>query len=159
MGVLLITAENCTNCHSCELACSLFHEEEFNPARARVEVRSWDRNTHSTSMMCMQCEEAGCMAICPAAAIGEDAASGARLINAQKCIKCQMCLQACPFGSNRYDARARKILKCDLCGGDPQCARACPSGAIVYGERNTVNVAKRRLAAEKLKVIAQGARR
>jgi hypothetical protein len=29
MGVLVITPENCTNCHSCELACSLFHEEEF----------------------------------------------------------------------------------------------------------------------------------
>jgi Fe-S-cluster-containing hydrogenase component 2 len=24
------------------------------------------------------------------------------------------------------------VIKCDLCGGDPQCAAACPTGAIVY---------------------------
>ena len=100
MGVLIIAPENCTNCHSCELACSLFHEEEFNPARARVEVKTWDENTHSAAVMCMQCEEAGCMAICPAGAITEDKATGARLVNQSKCIKCRMCIQICPFGGN-----------------------------------------------------------
>ena len=159
MGVLMIAPENCTNCHSCELACSLFHEEEFNPSRARVEVRNWDDNTHSASVMCLQCEEAGCMVICPATAITEDQLTGARLVNESKCIKCTMCVQICPFGANAYDARGRKILKCDLCGGDPQCAKVCPSGAIVYGERNTINVTKRRQAAAKLKLIARGARK
>ncbi len=159
MGFLLITPEDCTSCHSCELACSLFHEEEFNPARARVEVRTWDDNTHSASVMCLQCEEAGCMAICPAGAITEDKTTGARLVNGSKCIKCRMCIQICPFGSNFFDLKGRKILKCDLCDGDPQCARVCPSGAIVYGERNTANTAKRQQAAAKLKVISRGARR
>ncbi|MCH6588008.1 MAG: (Fe-S)-binding protein, partial [Proteobacteria bacterium] len=23
-------------------------------------------------------------------------------------------------------------VKCDLCGGDPECAKACPTGAITY---------------------------
>jgi carbon-monoxide dehydrogenase iron sulfur subunit len=159
MGVLLITPENCTNCHSCELACSLFHEEEFNPSRARTEVRAWEGGSLSASIMCLQCEEAGCMAICPAKAISEDKASGARLVNDLKCIKCKMCTQICPFGCTYYDAKGRRILKCDLCGGDPQCARICPSGAIVYGERSTINVTKRKQAASKLKVIARGARK
>ena len=154
MGVLMIAPEHCTNCHSCELACSLFHEEEFNPARARVEVRTWEGNMRSAAVMCMQCEEAACMAICPAEAIFEDTSTGARIVNQSKCIKCRMCIQICPFGGNFYDVRGRKILKCDLCNGDPQCATVCPSGAIVYGERSTVNVAKRRLAAAKLKAIA-----
>jgi anaerobic carbon-monoxide dehydrogenase iron sulfur subunit len=158
MGVLVITPENCTNCHSCELACSLFHEEEFNPDRARTEVRMWD-NARSVSVMCLQCEEAGCMAICPAGAITEDKDTGARLVNELKCIKCKMCIQNCPFGCNFYDVRGRKILKCDLCSGDPQCAIVCPSGAIVHAERNTANVAKRQQAVEKLKLIARGARR
>jgi Fe-S-cluster-containing hydrogenase component 2 len=25
-----------------------------------------------------------------------------------------------------------KVQKCDLCGGDPECAKACPTGAITY---------------------------
>jgi Fe-S-cluster-containing hydrogenase component 2 len=108
--------------------------------------------------MCLQCEEAGCMAICPAKAITEDKATGARLVNPSKCIKCTLCIQICPFGGNFFDSRGRKILKCDLCGGDPQCARVCPSDAIVYGERSTANVAKRQQAAAKLKSIARGAR-
>jgi Fe-S-cluster-containing hydrogenase component 2 len=106
----------------------------------------------------MQCEEAACMAICPAKAISEDKSTGARLVNESKCIKCKMCIQICPFGGNFFDARGRKILKCDLCGGDPKCASLCPSGAIVYGERSTANVAKRLQAAAKLKAIARGAR-
>ncbi len=158
MGVLIIAPEHCTNCHSCELACSLFHEEEFNPARARVEVREWDENTHSAAVMCMQCEEAGCMAICPQHAISEDPATGARVVNMSKCIKCRMCIQICPFGGTFYDAKGRKILKCDLCSGDPQCANVCPSGAITYGERSTVNAGKRKQAAIKLKAIVRGAK-
>jgi Fe-S-cluster-containing hydrogenase component 2 len=158
MGVLLITPEKCTNCRSCELACSFIHEEEFNPARSRVTVLTWGREAHSVAVMCLQCEEAGCMAICPARAITEDKASGARLVNPTKCVKCRMCIHICPFGSTSYDAKGHKILKCDLCEGDPQCAKVCPSGAIVYGERSTVNVAKRQQAAGKLKAIVRGVR-
>jgi anaerobic carbon-monoxide dehydrogenase iron sulfur subunit len=106
----------------------------------------------------MQCEEAGCMAICPAHAITEDPATGARLVNASKCIKCRMCIQICPFGGTFYDSKGHKILKCDLCSGDPQCANVCPSGALIYGERNTVNAAKRQQAAIKLKAITRGAK-
>jgi len=159
MGILLLSPDDCTNCHSCELACSLFHEEEFNPARSRVELRAWDGDAQCAAVMCLQCEEAGCMVLCPAGAISEDKASGARLVNALKCVRCRMCIQICPFGSNFFDLRGRKILKCDLCGGDPQCAKACPSGAIVYGERNAMSLVKRQQAAAKLKIIARGARR
>ena len=26
-----------------------------------------------------------------------------------------------------------RIIKCDHCGGDPECAKVCPTGAITYG--------------------------
>jgi len=156
--MILITPDKCSDCHSCELACSLVHEEEFNPARARVRVRTLGREVNSVPVMCLQCEEAGCMAICPAHAISEDRSSGARLVNELKCVKCRMCINICPFGSNFYDEKGRKILKCDLCGGDPQCVKFCPSGALTYGERTTVNVARRLEAAAKLKALVQRAR-
>jgi Fe-S-cluster-containing hydrogenase component 2 len=159
VGILLITPEKCSNCRSCELVCSLTHEGEFNPARARVTVLAWESEGHSVPTMCLQCEEAGCMAICPARAISEDGSSGARLVNELTCVKCRMCIQICPFGSNSYDEKGHKILKCDLCGGEPQCAKFCPSGALVYGERSTVNVARRLQTAARLKTMVQKARR
>jgi ferredoxin len=31
-----------------------------------------------------------------------------------------------------YDTSTRKAFKCNLCGGDPACADACPTAAITY---------------------------
>jgi Fe-S-cluster-containing hydrogenase component 2 len=28
------------------------------------------------------------------------------------------------------DPDLKKSVKCDLCGGDPQCVKACPTGAL-----------------------------
>lgn len=153
MEVLLISPEKCTNCQACELACSFAHEEEFNPARSRVSVMIWDHQAHSVPIMCLQCEEAACLAACPAKAISEYPLTGARLVNNTKCIKCRMCMNVCPFGCTSYDATGRKIMKCDLCDGDPQCAKVCPSGAITSVDRTSVNVSRRKQAASKLKAI------
>ena len=159
MGIVLITPEKCSNCHACELACSFAHEREFNPARSRVTVVNGEGVQHTVPMMCLQCEEAGCMAVCPAKAVSEDRISGARLVNDLKCIKCRTCILVCPFGTSSYDEKGRKILKCDLCCGDPQCVKFCPSGALAYGERSTINLARRLETAGKLRATLQRARR
>jgi Fe-S-cluster-containing hydrogenase component 2 len=133
------------------MACSFEHEEEFNPARSRVSVMSWDHESRTVPVMCLQCEEAACMAACPAKAITEDPKTGARLVNNTKCIQCQMCINVCLFGCTSFDTQGRKIIKCDLCGGDPQCAKVCPSGAITSVDRGLANVSRRKKAALKLK--------
>jgi Fe-S-cluster-containing hydrogenase component 2 len=33
-----------------------------------------------------------------------------------------------------YDTATRKAFKCNLCGGEPACAHACPTAAIEYVE-------------------------
>ncbi len=30
------------------------------------------------------------------------------------------------------DADTGRVLKCDLCGGDPICVKVCPTGALRY---------------------------
>ncbi len=45
---------------------------------------------------------------------------------------CKVCTIACPFGTVNYNQSSGKVIKCDLCGGDPACARACPTQAITY---------------------------
>jgi len=47
-------------------------------------------------------------------------------------IGCGSCVQACPFGNMKWDFVSSRPVKCDLCGGDPMCAKFCPEKALVY---------------------------
>ena len=46
-----------------------------------------------------------------------------RVLN-EKCTGCKLCIKACPFGAIQVGPN-REILKCDLCGGDPECVKYC----------------------------------
>jgi len=50
----------------------------------------------------------------------------------------------------KVDPAARKVIKCDLCDGDPTCVKFCETKALQYVDASTVNIAKMREAAEKL---------
>jgi Fe-S-cluster-containing hydrogenase component 2 len=43
-------------------------------------------------------------------------------------------VSACPLGNISFSPATRKVFKCELCGGEPKCAKYCPSGAILYVE-------------------------
>jgi Fe-S-cluster-containing hydrogenase component 2 len=154
--ILMLSPEKCTSCRTCELACSFRHEQEFNPIRARVSVLSYEKAGISIPIMCLQCDNAACAKVCPVNAITRDDVTGAMLVNQMRCIKCKMCINACPFGSTGYDDINRSIIKCDLCGGEPACAKSCPSGAITYREGNTANLTKKKAIAAKFKEIFEG---
>ena len=51
-------------------------------------------------------------------------------LDLKTCIGCHDCVVACPFGAMRIDPHDDQVFKCDLCGGDPECAKWCPTGAI-----------------------------
>lgn len=35
---ILVNPRKCVGCRICELICSLYHENEFNPAKSRIQV-------------------------------------------------------------------------------------------------------------------------
>lgn len=154
--MLILSPEKCTSCRTCELACSFTHVQEFNPHRARVSVLTWEHEGISVPIMCMQCDNAACAQVCPVGAITRDGTTGAMIVNQVKCIKCKMCVNACPFGCSDYDTVNNAIMKCDLCGGNPQCAKNCPSGAITFQESSSANISKKKLIAAKFKGIVAG---
>jgi anaerobic carbon-monoxide dehydrogenase iron sulfur subunit len=43
-----------------------------------------------------------------------------------------------------------KVQKCDLCGGEPACAEACPTAAITYVDANWTGLDRMRAWADKL---------
>jgi Fe-S-cluster-containing hydrogenase component 2 len=56
----------------------------------------------------------------------------------------------CPFGAMNFNIIDRKVFKCDLCDGDPQCVRFCDMKAVDYVEADRVSISKKRAAAEKI---------
>lgn len=153
--VLMLNPEKCISCRTCEIACSFEHEREFRPSVARVNVLQFEKEGISVPMMCLQCETAACQMVCPTGALQRNAETGALEINDSKCIRCRMCVNACPFGNASYDAGKNRVVRCDLCGGDPECAKFCPSGAITYVDVTAGALAKKRAYAAKFKEALQ----
>ena len=150
---LVVDPKKYISCRTCELVCSFKHFEEFNPRLANVTVFQYEEAAITVPIMCMQCDEACCAAICPTGALKRQA-DGVITHDAKKCIVCKMCVNACPLGNVAYSPAKRIIHKCDMCGGDPWCARHCPTGAISVVDPNEVPN-KKQLAADKLKAAVE----
>lgn len=145
-----INPEKCVACRTCELVCSLAKTGECNPREARIRVVAFDEEAFYTPTVCFQCDEAWCARTCPASAIGKDDATGALVVDRDKCVGCRMCTMICPFGQVFVSARTGKSSKCDLCSGDPACVKFCPTGAIRFEKTDTLQQQRRKLLARNL---------
>lgn len=153
---LVIKPEKCMGCRTCELMCSFQHHQQFNPQLSAVTVIPYEEEMVTVPMMCLQCEEASCMKVCPVGAIAQDE-NGAMRMNPAKCIVCKMCMHACPLGNISFSPISKKVFKCDLCDGDPQCAKFCVSGAIQYLEPEDTLERKKAVADGLKDVYREGA--
>ena len=146
--VLVIDQEKCTNCHLCELSCSMKKNAEFNPVKSLIRVNAFPRDAAYIPLMCFQCADAPCVDVCPTGSLSKEP----ELVNHDDdtCIGCRMCMLACPFGVISYDASRGVITKCDTCDGNPECVQFCPTGAIEFRESDFANVAKGKDFARKI---------
>ena len=130
--ILKVDYQKCTGCRLCELVCSVTHDGISNPSRSRVRVIKWEDIGVYVPMICQQCENAPCEAICPVGAIKRDEEDGSLGVDYNICIGCRSCVTACPFGAMNYNKTDRRVFKCDLCGGKPQCVEFCEEKAIDF---------------------------
>ena len=127
---LMVFRKNCTGCHSCEYACSLYHEGVVYPAAARVHVRRV-KGIIDVVSICWHCSDAPCVEACPITpkkAIYKDKETNVvKYLDEKLCLgsKCNKCVEACPPQYLRVHPVTGKPLFCDLCGGDPRCVKAC----------------------------------
>jgi carbon-monoxide dehydrogenase iron sulfur subunit len=134
--VLIIQSENCVGCHMCELACSSIKEGEFIPERSRIRVITNGLEGWSRPCVCLQCYDAMCIAACEVGAIFKcESANGGAIITVdpEKCIECNQCVEACPFGAIEL-IKGLGAIKCDLCGGSPACVRFCNYNCLKFLE-------------------------
>lgn len=139
---LSIDPDKCTGCLQCELACSFESEGIFNPSKSRIKVFHFHDEGRAVPYTCTQCADAWCLQACPVDAITLDTSTGAKIVNDATCVGCKVCTIACPFGTINYNVDTGKVMKCDLCGGDPECAKACPTAAITYVDANWTGLDK-----------------
>jgi len=134
IGHIERNVEACSGCRTCEAVCTLSHDGVVSPALARTWIVYYIMESRIEGYTCKQCEGPECLYACPVeGALYIDEATGARVIDPEKCIGCELCLEACPQYPNspiRYDAQREICVKCDLCDGDPLCVKFCPESAL-----------------------------
>ena len=134
--------QNCTGCRSCEFACSLFHYGTARPALARIYIAKY-KDIVDVPVMCWHCDDAPCIKACPTTpnSLTKDPKTNGIILNEKTCLgaKCMKCQEACPAKYIRGNPDTGQPLICDLCGGDPQCVKACmeqagnPQGPCLQG--------------------------
>ena len=138
---MLFDQQRCFGCNACVVACQqeygLPAQVRFN--RVELELTGATRTNLDLNfkpMVCAQCDNAPCMAICPVNAITRET-DGVVTTNRATCVGCRLCTTAagCPYGMRSMDG-VGKAVKCDFCrdritlpGETPYCVKTCPSGA------------------------------
>jgi Fe-S-cluster-containing hydrogenase component 2 len=110
----------------------------------------WESEGLYIPISCQQCEDAPCKATCPVKAIYRDEELNCMNIDYDVCIGCRSCVAVCPFGAMSFDIKNKKVFKCDLCEGEPQCVRFCEEKAVDYVEADQLSITKKRDAAQKV---------
>ena len=134
----IVDPARCIGCQACVQACgecgthrgvSMIHLEFINRAET----------VQTTPQVCMHCENPTCAQVCPADAIKQTPDGVVQSSLKPRCIGCQNCVLACPFGVPKYQVEQDQMMKCDMCydrtsvGKRPMCATVCPSEALFYG--------------------------
>ncbi len=152
-GYLLVDTKKCQGCLTCMLACSLVHEGEENLSLARIQIiqNPFGKFPDDLTMeQCRQCVDPACLTSCPEDALTVDSQHGnVRRIDAEKCIGCMKCVEACSYDPSRaiWNFQQDVAQKCDLCvdtphwkrkggpTGEQACIETCPLGSIMFTKR------------------------
>jgi len=112
-------------------------------------VRGGKVNWLFTRLACMHCTDATCVKVCPTEALYHHEL-GVVAYNKDLCSGCGYCADFCPFHVPRSKRNlltgVAKMDKCTFCttpsldriaaGYEPACVKACPTDALIYGDRD-----------------------
>ena len=133
-----IDPNRCIGCQACVQACS---ECDTHRGDSMIHLEYVERSAsvQTVPVVCMHCEQPTCAEVCPADAIKRTGDGVVQTARKPRCIACNNCVLACPFGVPKMQAEFSLMMKCDMCydrssvGLKPMCASVCPSGALYYG--------------------------
>ncbi len=155
---VLVDLTKCIGCGWCQEACS--QQNDLSPEEIRnwsvdqdplpLSANTWtlvtleetEQDRVFAKRQCMHWLHPACVSACPVSAL-EKNEYGAVVYDAVRCIGCRYCMVACPFGIPKieWDEPIPLIRKCTFCadrqeeGLEPACTDACPTGALLFGDR------------------------
>ena len=133
----------CIGCNACVQACS---ECDTHKGYSMIQLDILDRasSPQTIPVVCMHCDSPTCAEVCPADAIKRTSDGVVQSARKPRCIACNNCVLACPFGVPKMNTGMHLMMKCDMCydrtsvGKKPMCASVCPSQALFYGTREQI---------------------
>ena len=147
---IITDLNRCTGCLACTVACKAingvdvgnFWIKTLRVGPHPIEGGSGtfpDVEMYFLPVQCQHCENPECVKVCPTEAshVAED---GTIQIDKDKCIGCQFCAMACPYGVRYLNQTERVVEKCTLCeqrtsqGELPQCVAQCGGRARFFGD-------------------------
>lgn len=144
-----IDPNRCIGCQACVQACA---ECDTHKGTSMIQLDTIERcsSTQTVPVVCMHCHSPTCAEVCPADAIKKTEDGVVQTARKPRCIACNNCVLACPFGVPRMKVEFDLMMKCDMCydrtsvGKKPWCATVCPSGALWFGTRDEIERARPR---------------
>jgi sulfite dehydrogenase (quinone) subunit SoeB len=181
---LVIDLDTCVGCHACAVSCKEWNDGGFagplvdEDAYGAEPHGVWLNRVHSYEVSpapgdsptpltlhfprsCLHCDNAACVTVCPTGASYKRAEDGIVLVDADKCIGCQLCSWACPYGAREYSSVDGVMKKCTLCvdriyneqleevDRQPACVQACPTRARHFGDLADPDSAVSKLVAQR----------
>jgi formate dehydrogenase iron-sulfur subunit len=162
----LIDVSKCIGCKACQVACSEWNNvrapigemtghiqnpDDLGPDQwTLMRFNEWDNpQTGELEWLirkdgCMHCTDPGCLKACPSPGAIVQYSNGIVDFVEDHCIGCGYCVKGCPFNIPRISKTDNKAYKCTLCsdrvavGQAPACAKACPTGAIMFGTKEAM---------------------
>jgi Fe-S-cluster-containing dehydrogenase component len=133
-----IDPNRCIGCQACVQACA---ECDTHKGHSMIHLEYVDRaaSVQTVPVVCMHCDTPTCAEVCPADAIKRTGDGVVQTASKSRCIACNNCVLACPFGVPKMLTRFELMMKCDMCydrtsvGKQPMCTTVCPSRALHYG--------------------------
>lgn len=172
---ILVDTSRCTGCRGCQIACKQWNQLPAtvtknvgtyqNPQDLSAEtwklVRMNDGKNGSGKPFwfffadqCRHCLSPGCMSEAEKGEIVQDANTGAVVFTPKtKDLNFKATLEGCPYNIPRQDPKTKALFKCTMCidrlknNQIPACVKACPTGTMVFGQRDKIlEEAKKRVA-------------
>lgn len=161
-----IQVDRCIGCNRCAVACKTENNVPDEPfffrtwverytitrgGEVAVENISLDHAKEPTQdpreivrtffvpKLCNHCANPPCVQVCPVNATFTTQ-DGAVIVDAERCIGCRYCIQACPYGARYLHPVTKTADKCTFCyhrvvkGLTPACVEVCPTQARIFGD-------------------------
>ncbi len=114
----------CVGCLACSVACKVVNNVPVgnywnkilrigpNPKTAGATFP--DVEMYFLPVTCQHCENPACVAVCPTEA-SHKLEDGTVQVDKEKCIGCQFCAMACPYGVRYLNEDEKVVEKCTMC--------------------------------------------